>query len=420
MALRGGRGTLRTYLGIAPGVGKTYEMLRDGRAAQRRGADVIAAYLERHGRPATAAQLGRLEILPTRKVGYRGTSFQELDTAALLARGPAIALVDELAHANLPGEAHAKRWQDVEDILAAGVDVYTTLNVANVASLSKLVAKLTGVRSVEPVPDSFVRAGEMRLVDLAPGALRQRLNQGLVFPKERADAALSSYFRFANLAALRELALLWLDNEVADAAQAFLAAHKVAQSHQPGLIVVGVDGSVGDEWLIRYAANLAEVSGAQLHGVHVISDASLGRRSAERLREDALQLNALGATFSEVRAGDIASGLIATAEAASASQLVVGSRGRSRWSRILCGSTVAELLREAGELPVQVVNVGRSSGPRRESGGDDSHALSAFSTPRPGSTSSTPSDARIPRPIHPDAEALPESLRGDATKFTRT
>ena len=177
-----GRGRLRTYLGIAPGVGKTYAMLRDGRARWRSGVDAVVAYREGHGRAATAAQLADLEVLPTRTVSYRGASFAELDVAAVLDRRPELVLVDELAHANLPGEPRAKRWHDVGELLANGIDVYTTLNVANIESLGALVSRITGVHPAEPVPDAFVRAGEIKLVDLAPAALRRRLTQGLVVP----------------------------------------------------------------------------------------------------------------------------------------------------------------------------------------------------------------------------------------------
>ena len=354
------RGRLRTYLGIAPGVGKTYAMLRDARAQRRSGVDAVVAYRERHGRAATAAQLADLEVLPTRTVTYRGGSFTELDVNAVLDRRPELALVDELAHANLPGERHAKRWQDVRELLDNGIDVYTTLNVANIESLGALVSRITGVRPAEPVPDAFVRAGEIKLVDLAPAALRRRLAQGLVVPQERVDTALSSYFRFANLAALRELAQLWLDDTVADPVTAFLAAHGVSEPVQASVIVVGLKGSPADEWLIRYAAHLAELSDARLKGVHVRDIDNLGRPPKARLEQDRRLLSELHGTLAEIRAGDIASGLIRAARQARACQLVIGSRRRSHWSRLLNGSTVADhVLREAGDLPVQVVNVGR-------------------------------------------------------------
>src|SRR5580700_6893493 len=304
------RGTLRTYLGIAPGVGKTYAMLRDARARRRAGTDTVVAYWERHGRPATVAQLSDLEVTPARTVIYRGVSFAELDVTAVLDRGPELAVVDELAHANLPGERHAKRWQDVAELLASGIDVYTTLNIANLESLGALVARITGVHPAEPVPDAFVRAGEIELVDLAPAALRRRLAQGLVVPEERVDAALSSYFRFANLAALRELAQLWLDDTVPDAVEAFLAARGISGPVRASVIVVGLAGSSADEWLIRYAAQLAGLSDARLRGVHVRDIDNLGPPPPKaRLEQDRRLLSELDGTLAEVRADDVASGL---------------------------------------------------------------------------------------------------------------
>ncbi len=355
-----GRGKLRTYLGIAPGVGKTYVMLRDARARQRSGADTVVAQWERHGRPETAAQLADLDVLPARTVTYRGASFAELDVPAVLDRRPELAVVDELAHANLPGERHARRWQDVDDLLASGIDVYTTLNVANIESLGQIVSRITGVHPAEPVPDAFVRAAEIKLVDLAPTALRHRLAQGLVVPKERVDAALSSYFRFANLAALRDLAQLWLDDSVPDPVTAFLAARGVTEPVVASVIVVGLEGSPADEWLIRYAAHLAGLSDARLRGVHIRAIDNLDRPPTARLEEDRRLLGELHRTLLEIRSGDIASGLIQAARQAGACQLVIGSRRRSHWSRLLNGSTVADqVLRAAGDLPVQIVNVGR-------------------------------------------------------------
>jgi two-component system, OmpR family, sensor histidine kinase KdpD len=355
-----GRGTLRTYLGIAPGVGKTYAMLRDGRARRRAGTDTVVAYWQRHGRPATAAQLDDLEMIPARTVAYRGASFAELNVDAVLDRRPELALVDELAHANLPGERHAKRWQDVDDLLASGIDVYTTLNLANIESPGPAVARLTGVHRAEPVPDAFVRAGEIKLVDLAPAALRRRLAQGLVVPEEQVDAALSNYFRFANLAALRELAQLWLDDSAPDPVTAFAAAHGISEPVDASVIVVGLEGSPADEWLIRYAARLAGLSDATIQGVHVRAIDNLGRPPAARLEKDRKLLGELGGNFLEVRAGNVASGLIRAARQAGACQLVIGSQRRSHWPRLLTKSTAADqVLRAAGDLPVQVVNVGR-------------------------------------------------------------
>ncbi|HTA09860.1 MAG TPA: universal stress protein [Streptosporangiaceae bacterium] len=362
MKSQASHGNLRTYLGIAPGVGKTYAMLRDGRARRRSGVDTVIAHWERHGRAGTAAQLGDLEVVPARTVTYRGASFAELDVGAVLDRSPQLALVDELAHANLPGERHAKRWQDVGELLAAGIDVSTTLNVANIESLGQVIARITGVRPAEPVPDDFVRAGEITLVDLAPSALRRRLAEGLVVPAEGVDAALSTYFRFANLAALRELAQLWVDDRVPDPVTAFLAARGISGPVTASVVVVGLDGSAADEWLIRYAAHLSELSDARLLGVHVRAMDNLDEPPKARMEADRRLLGDLGGTLREVRAGDPASGLIRAARKAGACQLVIGSRRRSRWSRLLTGSTVAdEVLSAAGDLPVQVVNVGRAA-----------------------------------------------------------
>ena len=335
-------------------------MLRDGRARQRAGTDTVVAYWERHGRPATAAQLGDVEVISARTVIYRGATFAELDVGAVLGRRPELALVDELAHANLPGEHHAKRWQDVNDLLASGIDVYTTLNVANIESLGRTVAQITGVRRAEPVPDVFLRAGEIKLVNLAPAALRRRLTEGLVVPQEQVDAALSNYFRFANLAALTELAQLWLDPSVPDPVAAFAAAHGISEPARPSVVMVGLEASPADEWLIRYAAHLAGLSDARLQAVHVRSIDNLDRPSAARLEKDRKLLSELSGTLLEVRAGDVASGLIQAARQADACQLVIGSHRRSHWPRLLHESTVADqVLRVAGDLSVQIVNVGR-------------------------------------------------------------
>jgi two-component system, OmpR family, sensor histidine kinase KdpD len=360
MTSTAGRGTMRTYLGIAPGVGKTYAMLRDGRARRRAGTDTVVAYWEQHGRPATAAQLDDLEVIPARLVTYRGVGFAELDVDAVLDRRPELAVVDELAHANLPGDRHQKRWQDVEDLLASGIDVYTTLNIANIESLGQTVSEITGAPPAEPVPDAFVRAGEIKLVDLAPAVLRRRLAQGLIVPEEQVDAALSNYFRFANLAALSELAQFWLDDSVPDPAAAFAIAHGISEPAQASVIVVGLAGTPADEWLIRYAAHLAELCAAGLQGVHVRSMDNLDETPASQLEHDRKLLGELGGILVEVRAWDIASGLLQAARQPVAAQLVIGAHRRSRWPRLLTPATVADaVLRDAGDLPVQVVNVGR-------------------------------------------------------------
>ncbi|HEY7073538.1 MAG TPA: histidine kinase, partial [Acidimicrobiales bacterium] len=213
-----GRGSLRVYLGAAPGVGKTFAMLCEAQRACERGADIVIGFVETHGRPRTAEQIGGLEVVPRRRVEYRGTVFEEMDVDAVLARRPERALVDELAHTNVPGSRNPKRWQDVEELLDAGIDVITTVNIQHLESLNDVVTQITGVTQRETIPDSVVRAAEqVELVDQTPEALRRRMAHGNVYGPEKIDAALANYFRVGNLTALRELALLWLADKVDEA-----------------------------------------------------------------------------------------------------------------------------------------------------------------------------------------------------------
>src|SRR5690348_4541005 len=212
------RGQLRIYLGAAAGVGKTYAMLNEGRRRAGYGQDVVVGYVEPHRRPKTTEQIGDLEVVPRKKVEYRGSALGEMDIDAVLARRPQVALVDELAHTNAPGTRNAKRWQDVEELLEAGIDVVTTVNVQHLESLNDVVEKITGVPQRETVPDAVVRAADqVELVDMSAEALRRRLAHGNVYAPEKVDAALSNYFRAGNLTALRELALLWVADRVDDA-----------------------------------------------------------------------------------------------------------------------------------------------------------------------------------------------------------
>src|SRR5438552_2151103 len=209
------RGTLRIYLGAAPGVGKTYAMLNEGRRRGSRGTDVVVAYVETHGRANTAAQIGDLEVVPRHVVTYRGSEFEEMDVDAVIARAPAVALVDELAHTNVPGSRNEKRWQDVEALLQAGIDVISTVNIQHLESVNDVVERITGVQQRETLPDEVVRrADQVELVDSTPEALRRRMAHGNIYKPEKVDAALANYFRPGNLAALRELALLWFADKV--------------------------------------------------------------------------------------------------------------------------------------------------------------------------------------------------------------
>ncbi|MHB1906345.1 MAG: histidine kinase, partial [Acidimicrobiales bacterium] len=238
------RGTLRVYLGSAPGVGKTYRMLDEGWRRRQRGTDVVVAYVETHGRPLTEAQLRDLEVVPRVTREYRGALLSEMDLDAVLARAPQVALVDELAHTNVPGGRHEKRWEDVEDLLAAGIDVITTVNIQHLESVNDVVEAITGVTQHETVPDPFVRRAEqVELVDITPEALRRRLAHGNVYSADRIDASLANYFRVGNLGALRELALLWLADRVDESLTKYREEHEIERAWETReRLVVGLAG----------------------------------------------------------------------------------------------------------------------------------------------------------------------------------
>src|SRR6201996_1716960 len=225
------RGFLRVYLGAAAGVGKTFAMLGEGHRRAERGADVVVAFVETHGRPQTAAMLEGLEVIPRQRITYRGATFEEMALAAVLARKPQIALVDELAHTNVPGSRHEKRWQDVDELLDAGIDVISAVNIQHLESIKDVVEQITGVPQRETVPDSAVRAADqVELVDMTAEALRRRMAHGNIYPPEKIDAALTNYFRAGNLTALRELALLWLADKVDEGLQRYRAEHNISNT----------------------------------------------------------------------------------------------------------------------------------------------------------------------------------------------
>src|SRR2546430_4502575 len=223
-----GRGQLRIYLGNAAGVGKTYDMLCEGHRRVERGTDVVVGFVETHGRKHTAELIEGLEVVPRARIAYRGTTFEEMDLDAVLVRRPEVALVDELAHTNVPGSRNAKRWQDVEELLDAGVDVISTVNIQHLESLNDVVEKITGVPQRETIPDAVVRAADhVELVDMTPQALRRRMARGNIYPPEKIDAALTNYFRAGNLTALRELALLGHAVKVDEGLQRYRAEHHI-------------------------------------------------------------------------------------------------------------------------------------------------------------------------------------------------
>ncbi|PBC71164.1 two-component system sensor histidine kinase KdpD [Streptomyces sp. TLI_235] len=334
------RGQLRVYLGSAPGVGKTYRMLDEAHRRLDRGAEVVVGFIECHGRRHTENLLQGLELVPRLTRSYRGADFQEMDLDAILARRPQVALVDELAHTNIPGGRHAKRWQDVEELLAAGIDVITTVNVQHLESLNDVVQKITGIPQRETVPDEVVRrADQIELVDMAPQALRRRMAHGNVYKAEKVDAALSNYFRVGNLTALRELALLWVAGRVDEGLRDYRATHNIDRVWETReRVVVALTGGPEGETIIRRAARIADrTAGGELLAVHVTRSDGLAGASPGALAEQRQLVETLGGSYHVVVGDDIPSSLLAFARAHDATQLVLGTSRRGRLNRFLTG-----------------------------------------------------------------------------------
>jgi two-component system, OmpR family, sensor histidine kinase KdpD len=353
------RGRLRVMLGAAPGVGKTFAMLEEGRRLGESGKDVVVAVVETHGRAATSSLLDGLEVLPRRTVSHRGVSLDEMDLAGVLKRHPDVALVDELAHTNAPGSVSAKRWQDVDAILDAGIDVLSTVNVQHIESLNDVVRQITGVPQRETIPDDVLRrADQVELVDLAPQALRDRLAEGLVYPSARVDAALSNYFRLGNLTALRELALLWLADEVDVALQAYRVEKGIAAPWEAReRIVVALTGGPEGETLLRRGARIAARSGGgQLIGVHVTSADGLSEGDPSVLDSQRALIETLSGSYHHVVADQIPVALVEFARSVNATQLVIGVSRRSRFESVVGGAGIgASVIRLAGDIDVHIV-----------------------------------------------------------------
>ncbi|MEO3809515.1 DUF4118 domain-containing protein [Sphaerisporangium sp. B11E5] len=352
------RGRLRVYLGAAPGVGKTYAMLCEGRRARERGRDVVVGFVETHGRARTAALLEDMEVVPRRKVVYRGATFTELDTAAVIARRPRAVLVDELAHTNVPGSANVKRWEDIEDILDAGIDVISTVNIQHLESVNDVVREITGVPQRETVPDEVVRrADQVELVDMSPDALRRRMAHGNVYPPEKIDAALSNYFRVGNLTALRELALLWVAGKVDDQLDRYRAAHGIAGTWETReRVVVALTGGPEGDTLVRRAARIADRSkGADLLAVHVTrADDLTGADPAALARQRAL-VESMGGSYHQVVGDDVPRALLEFARGVNATQLVLGASRRGRLAQIFSRGVGVEVTALSGSIDVHMI-----------------------------------------------------------------
>jgi two-component system, OmpR family, sensor histidine kinase KdpD len=355
------RGKLRIYLGAAPGVGKTYAMLLEGHRRKERGADVVIGFLETHGRPHTAEQVGDLEIVPPREVPYKGVIAREVDTDAVIARRPRVALVDELAHTNVPGSRHEKRYEDVRDLLDAGVTVIATLNIQHIESLNDIIKQVTGVAVRETVPDWVVdQAEQVELIDMAPEALIQRMKHGNIYPPEQARRALDNFFTEGNLTALRDLSL----RATAKGVEEKLSKSMRGQGDQGGSVgiadrlMVGVDHRPIGKTLIRRGWRIAAALKADLLVVYV--EPERGTRIAQSVQDERqlranLQLaDELGARVARLR-GKPAEELIAYARSNQVTHLVIGQSTRGRLEEFLHGSVTHDILRQAKGIDVYVI-----------------------------------------------------------------
>jgi two-component system sensor histidine kinase KdpD len=351
------RGELRIYLGAAPGVGKTYAALNEAHRRLERGTDVVVGLVETHGRARTAALLEGLEVLPRTVLDHRGAELSELDVDAVLARAPEVCVVDELAHSCAPGSRHAKRWKDVEELLASGIDVISTVNVQHLESLGDVVARITGVRQRETIPDTVVRAADqIELVDITPEALRRRMAHGNIYKPEKVDASLANYFRTGNLTALRELALLWVADQVDVALQRYRSQESISEVWEAReRVVVAVTGGPESATVLRRAARIARRSGsADLLCVHVLRGDGLATAwsagpEMRRLAED------VEASFHTVVGDDVPATLLEFARTANATQLVLGTSRRSRWARAFDPGIGARTVAESGSIDVHLV-----------------------------------------------------------------
>jgi two-component system, OmpR family, sensor histidine kinase KdpD len=349
---------LRIYLGAAPGVGKTFAMLDEAHRRRARGTDVVVAFLETHGRVKTLAKVDDLEVMSRKIVNYRGTDFEEMDVDAVLARAPEVACVDELAHTNIPGSRNDKRWQDVQELLDAGITVVTNVNIQHLESVNDVVQKITGIRQQETVPDAVVRAAEqVELIDITPEALRRRMAHGNIYAADKVDAALGNYFRVGNLTALREIALLWLADKVDEALTQYRKDHHIEDTWETReRVVVALTGGPEGETLIRRAGRIAARGGAGLLAVHVSRSDGLTGASPAALGAQRALVESLGGSYHELVGDNIAQTLIDFARGQNATQLVVGASRRSALSRLFTGVGIGNgTVRLSGDIDVHMV-----------------------------------------------------------------
>src|SRR5712675_951268 len=355
-----GRGRLKIFLGAAPGVGKTYEMLLSAQAKRREGIDIVVGIVETHGRQETEALLDGLVVIPRREADYKGHRLTEMDLDGILKRRPQLVLVDELAHSNAPRSRHPKRYLDVEELIAAGIDVYTTLNIQHVESLNDVVARITRIRVRETVPDSILdQADDIEIVDIAPDDLIQRLHEGKVYVPHQAERAVRHYFRPGNLTALRELALRRTAQRVDDQLLTHMQAHAIAGPWAAGdRLLVCISEHPATAGLVRSARRVADRLHAPWTAIYVATARTqhLGDAERDRSAEHLRLAERLGASTITIPGRNIAEEVIVYAEANNITQIVIGKSDRPRWFEILHGSVVHELVRKAGSISVHVIS----------------------------------------------------------------
>jgi two-component system sensor histidine kinase KdpD len=357
------RPRLRVYIGAAPGVGKTYSMLRDAHALKAGGMDVVIGFVETYGRVDTDAQVRDLELVPRRHIDYRGVTMEEMDVDGIIRRAPRVCVVDELAHTNVPGSAHDKRFEDVVELLDADIHVMTAVNIQHLETLNDAVARVTGVRVRETVPDTFLdRADEVINVDVTVEELRNRLRQGKVYKPEKVEQALSNFFRKGNLSTLRELALRAVADEVGEKAASYRLREGLEPAWLPERVMVCMSSNALATRVVRTGARIAGRLSARWYAVYVETPSErpdkLAGDLAEGLRQNIALAESLGATVVRVKADRPADGLIAFAKREGITHVIFGQSARSRWEILMKGSTLNRFLDEVKDAAVQVVPLG--------------------------------------------------------------
>jgi two-component system, OmpR family, sensor histidine kinase KdpD len=351
------RGIFKLFLGYAPGVGKTYSMLSEAVRRKSRGEDVVVGYIETHGRKGLDELLGQLEIIPRKKIEYKGTRFEEMDLAAILARKPAVVLVDELAHTNIPGSTHRKRYEDVQDILAAKIDAVSTLNIQHIESIAPVVRSITGITVRETVPDWVpLTATETVMVDLTPEALQNRMKRGDIYATEKVELSLGNFFRRGNLIALRELALRQVAEQVDRSLESYMEAQNIRKNW--GVrerMAVCLSSNPAGQYLVARAARMARRMDAELYVVHVDREVGAGNGNRSALEANLKFAESLGAEVVRLKGMSVADSVAEFVRSKHITQVIFGRAPIRDWRKYLYLSAVHRFLRESPPVDVHIV-----------------------------------------------------------------